>query len=128
LGLFQNDLAMDWLADFNDDFTIDFVRATLDEVRWENAEPVLAAAEIVAAIAGHPGPSKALDWPAERSVASRLPALRPQLTSELSRSATAAVDRVANDSELADLVRDSDDEPAWLALLEDLKARLATAL
>jgi len=52
----------------------------------------------------------------------------PALTSELVRSSIAAVDGVANDSELADLWRDSADETEWRALLEDLKARLEAAL
>jgi hypothetical protein len=125
---FQNDLALDWLGEFTDDFGIDFVRATLDQASWENGEVTLAAAEIVAAIAGHAGSTTALDRPVGGSVASRLPALRPALTSELVRSSIAAVDGVANDSELADLWRDSADETEWRALLEDLKARLEAAL
>jgi len=63
-----------------------------------------------------------------RNVAARLAALRPGLTKELVRAAAAAVDGVANDSKLADLVRDTDDDIEWRTKSEDLNTRLAAAL
>jgi hypothetical protein len=130
MGPFQNDAALDWLAEFTDDFRVEFLQKTLDDASWENGEATVAAAEVIAALAGRPSEEAVRDprWPAGHNVVSRLQTLKLTDPVALTSRALAAVAQVEKKSELRDLVAESaDDEDVavWLSSIADLKRRLA---
>jgi hypothetical protein len=128
LGPLQNDAALDWLGDFRAEWSAKFLEQTLRRRSWENGEETLAAAEIVAAILTRPHETSdgVLSLPAGRSVAARLPELRPRTSKILAAEAIAAVNDVEMDSELRELIGagGEDDLAQWRSILEDIRTRL----
>ena len=126
LGAFENDDALDWVAELEEDESGDAVRRALDAAADaggyleapEGAE-ALAAAEVVAAAAGRPGeglPEEVEAWVAAHGGA---------VAGEAER-ARRAVDRVAAaDSELRELWEEAEGSAGpWHELLADLRRRL----
>ena len=120
---FDNDDAADWLADLAEPTaTLQLAAALkLDDSGYLEAPQcsvALAAAEIVAALGGHPSsslPDKAA------AIVDRLGvAARPALT----HAAIRAVKLVAQGSELQELWDETEDAAAWHQLLRDLQSRL----
>jgi hypothetical protein len=133
-GSFGNDDAADWAGDLADDPSVSTVRSTLDTaasaspgdyLELPTGAEALAAAELVAAAAGHGVEAdvyseRALDW------ARRTPEL-----AELAGLAQRAIERVDSpNSELRALwLEDPSVEPEsareWSAAVADLRNRLA---
>ena len=121
---FDNDAASDWLADLDGaadagpvEEALRDVTRTDDYLDADEAQPAVAAAELVAAMGGRPAPdlpAGARAWAAERG--------HPDAA--LVELARAAVARVRHDSELKELWEDADPS-AWEAAMDDLAARLA---
>jgi hypothetical protein len=127
VGSFDNDDALDWLADFtaNDfrliDRTLAAVAALLpvDELDAPEACEVLAAAECVAAAGGYPAatlPDEVSDWLTNNQPIH----LKPDYVT----MAQKAVARVLAQSELRDLWAETDEYGAWTAVTTDLLTRL----
>lgn len=123
-GSFENDDAMDWLADLVDGGGMDVVEsafhgvADAEYLEAPEASSAVAAAEVVAALAGRPPaelPDEAAEWVAAHG---RPPADR------LMRQARAAVRRVRTDSELKELWEEGEEADAWYACIDDLLRRL----
>jgi len=123
-GPFDNDDAADWAWQLTDDADEAVVAAALTTVTGEvspdapAASCAIAAAEVVAAGLGRPHPElpdEVADWVVSR---------RDRPWARLIPAALAALDRVAADSELAELWGETD-VAAWGAELDDLRARLA---
>ncbi|MBX3057766.1 MAG: DUF4259 domain-containing protein [Anaerolineae bacterium] len=127
IGSFENDTAMDWLIDFeaNDFRLIDRTLAgvaamqAVDVLDADEACEVLAAAECVAAAAGFPAaslPDEVENW----ASANRPIQVKPAYV----RMALTAVARVRTQSELKDLLAETDDYVAWDTAVADLQSRL----
>jgi hypothetical protein len=125
---FGNDEALDWLNDLIDEHDIYFIHNTLEIIAdlpstekpdtWD-CVCALAAAEMVAAAHGRPGPElpvEASEW---------LDAYDFAADEEAMNLARKVVDRVERDSELRDVWEEVGKSADWLASLADLKARLA---
>jgi uncharacterized protein DUF4259 len=127
VGSFQNDDADDWVATLveADDLTPiteALAAAASDGAYLEllEAAPALAAAEVVAALKGEPGPDlpEAVGaWVAARGMAG--------VSAALLASAQRVVAQVRADSELKELWEESDEAAAWRAVVGSLQARLA---
>lgn len=126
-GSFENDAALDWLYDFgeNDFRLIDRTLAGVagmieaDELDADEACEVLAAAECVAAAAGHPAtalPEEIQEWLDENSPI--------QVKPEFVTMAQQAVTRVLAKSELRELWLESDEFVAWDTAVTNLQTRL----
>lgn len=123
-GVFDNDDALDWF-DALERRGADAVLVALQTVPQEDdfieapqANEALAAAEIVAAARGRPAadlPGEATDW---------VQAHGPAIGDELVDLAIGAVTRIREDSELKDLWEEGDSAAEWLAVVDDLLARL----
>jgi hypothetical protein len=127
VGTFENDDASDWVYQLEEAGDLDLVHVTLQAA----ADPegyleaptccvALAAAEVVAALAGQPAP----DLPEEIRVWVREHRLR--VPPELRTLSVKALDQVAADSELKDLWTESEERGAWVDRLQELRARLVT--
>lgn len=124
VGSFENDGALDWLADLQDE-GLAAVRRALSAVVDAAEQPdapdscnALAAAEVVATLAGKPCadlPAEVQDWCKGKGP----PA------AELRAQAQAAVDAVLADSELKELFAETDNFGEWTAAVADLRSRLA---
>ena len=122
MGPFENDDAADWVYEVEDggiDAIHDVLDATvdLDEPDASVGAAAVAAAELVAVIAGQPGP------PLPGDVAALVAGLGP-VEPTLIDAALAAVAHVRSNGELAELWAESDDHDAWLATLDDITQRL----
>ena len=128
IGAFENDTALDWLADFEYhdlrliDRTLAGVgnMAAAEHLEADEASEVLAAAECVAAAAGFPSPNLpdiVVDWVAQNQPI--------RLRAQLVAAAQTAVTHVLTRSELNDLWQETDGGPQWQAIVTDLQARLA---
>jgi hypothetical protein len=125
VGVFENDDAMDWLAALSLARDTSVLGAAFDAVLDDQsyiespeACVALAAAEVVAAAIGAPGPElpKAVaDWLADH---------RGDVTSATTREAREAASRVVSHSELRDLWEDSD-VSEWEVGVAHLLKRLA---
>ncbi len=127
-GSFENDMALDWLYDFeaNDFRLIDRTLAgaahltDADELDVVEASEVLAAAECVAAAGGYPAaeiPEELQAW---------LDANHPiTLKPDYVVMARQAVARVKARSELQELWDETDEAEAWHTAVADLQQRLA---
>ena len=125
---FANDDALDWLIDFVEAPTIEMLRDTLEHITNLGADEYLeapdcseaiAAAEIVAALAGTPAanlPDDLKSW---------LQTDHGLVAGPLTVIAAAAIARIVRDSELMDLWAEGDSNAAWLAEISDLQRRLA---
>ena len=121
-GPFENDDASDWVYEVEDgglDAIHDVLDATvdIDEPGSEVGTAAVAAAELVAVIAGQPGP------PLPDEVTALIRGLGP-VEPALVDAALAAVAHVRTEGELAELWAESDDHDAWLATLDDITRRL----
>lgn len=123
-GSFENDDAMDLLADLVDGGGMDVVQSAFDiaeegaYLEAPEASAAVAAAEIVAALAGRPGedlPEEAAEWVAANG---RAPG------EKLVRRARTVVERVRTDSELKELWEEGEEAGEWHAAIKDLLARL----
>ena len=128
VGTFENDSAADWLAHIPAalpqtlGLTFRPVVAIEPDLYLEEPEAseALAAAEVVAAMRGHPGEAVANrpevgEWAQEHA---------SWLQPDLERDALVAVDRIRSSSELHDLWSETEEYESWLAVLDDLRDRL----
>src|SRR4051794_36794513 len=123
-GVFDNDDALDWF-DALERRGADAVLVALETVPEEDdyieapqANEALAAAEIVAAARGRSAaglPGEGTDW---------VQAHAAEIGDELVPLAIGAVTRIRADSELKDLWEEDDSASEWLAVVDDLLARL----
>ena len=128
MGTFENDDAMDWIADFCASPADEELRATLRSaadaegyLEAPDCSNALAAAEVVAALKGAPTLNAIV-------VEDYLPVIARSgipVTSELTTLALRAIDRVASDSELKELWDEVEDAPAWRAEVAALRERVA---
>ncbi|HET7461472.1 MAG TPA: DUF4259 domain-containing protein [Longimicrobium sp.] len=123
-GVFDNDDALDWFDELERRGT-EAIRVALqslpgadDYIEGPQASQALAAAEIVAAARARPAadlPGEATDWVQANS---------GYVGDELVDLAIDAVTRIREDSELKDLWEEGDSIGEWLAVVDDLLARL----
>ena len=124
-GSFENDDAMDWVADLAEGSGDAVLReafapfAVTDDRYLEapGCAIAIAAAEAVAAARGRPTgslPEEVRDWVKKK----------PAVSADLLVLARAAVDRVVRKSELQELWDGSDSADEWRAAMADLRARL----
>jgi hypothetical protein len=127
-GPFENDDALDWLADFEEagiprtlEATLFPITAIEDDLYLEapDASEAVAAAEVVAALRGNGHP-----FLAKRPVMGWVAANGEVATNDLVRMAQQAVRRVQASSELRDLWEEAGELDAWNSTLDDLLARL----
>jgi Domain of unknown function (DUF4259) len=128
-GVFENDDAMDYAYDLaaSDDWSVVgnalvlVASAPADSyIEAPEASAALAAAEVVAAALGAPGPGippEVVDWVADHG---------GDVSTAVALSALRATERVAASSELAELWAEAGPEE-WRASLADLQRRLAGA-
>ncbi|HET6764055.1 MAG TPA: DUF4259 domain-containing protein [Longimicrobiaceae bacterium] len=124
-GAFDNDDALDWLDDLLDGDGAELLRDALSAaaeadgyLEAPDAASALAAAEVVAALAGRPSsalPDEAAGW-----VRAQSGGAKPWMLDFARR----ALERVARDSELRELWLESGDAGEWEATLVDLRERL----
>jgi hypothetical protein len=127
-GSFENDTALDWVAELEATNDLGLVERAISEVIHSDGYLdadlgciALAAAEVVAATKGKP----AQDLPGEASAWIQTHQLIA--TQDLVQASLAAVDRVRNDedSELKELwEEDEENLTEWHAVLDDLNLRL----
>lgn len=127
VGSFQNADAQTWVAELVESDGADMVVTAIDDVNeGDPGGPVgsaeaaiaIAAAEVVAAARGKPRkdiPEAVRSWTKAKHLAHHY---------DLGRRARLAVERVLEDSELADAWTETEDADAWRADVEGLLARL----
>lgn len=126
-GAFDNDDALDWLDELKNSSDLSPLEEAIDHVldsgddylELPEAEVALAAAEVLASLLGNPGdelPEWIEDWLVDRG-----DSLDPSLVDR----AREAVARVSTDSELLELVEESEDSAEWKHRVVDLLARLS---
>jgi hypothetical protein len=126
VGSFENDDAMDWIAILLDSDGTDAIHEALEPLLADGGGYLeapecsagLAAAEVLAALAGRPAaelPDEVKTWVASH---------RALGSAGLIARAHKAVQAVATSSELKDLASDSDQMAAWQAAIADLTERL----
>lgn len=131
---FENDGALDWLDGFRDAPSETKFRQTFapqptpkgflsklfggaDTPPPElDGEDVLAAAEVVATLRGHPAVDAIEDL-------ADLPDIK--VTDEIVALAIKAIDSVLASSNLKDCWEETDDFDAWVAIVKDIRARLS---
>ena len=125
-GIFDNEDAMDWVNDLVESGDLGPVAAALssvletdDELEAADCSAALAAAEVLAAIAGEPS-NKLPD-----EVGAWLQRNRPQADDALLDYALRAVRKIRSQSELRELWEESGEYREWLAVVSDLKSRLS---
>jgi len=130
---FGNDEALDWLQRLDLDAGVEPVVRTLrgtveasdPYLDASRAQVALAAAELVAALNGHPHPAlpeAARDWVARQMSASVTDAAPDEETLAL---ATRALDYVVTSSALSELWSQRTEEGHWRAAMDDLRMRLS---
>jgi hypothetical protein len=127
VGTFENDDAGDWVYQLEEANDLDLVRGTLlaaadpeGYLEAPTCSMALAAAEVVAALAGRPAP----DLPEE--VRTWVEAHRLTVPPDLRALSVRALDQVAAGSELKELWAESEESGAWIDRLQELRSRLAT--
>lgn len=136
INTYENDGAMDWLGDLLDDpseakileaFSAEptviqpgligrLIGKKAQEFPAElDGEEVLAAAEVVATISGHPAASNPEELTSPPQIA---------LHSETSTKAVAAIDAMMANSNLKDCWEETDEFESWKATVQDLRKRL----
>jgi uncharacterized protein DUF4259 len=123
-GSFENDDAADWVAGLDTISPEELTRilaAAADDAEYlegPGASAAVAAAEVVAALAGAPAEgasAKIGEWVGKHSQAG---------TAELKAVAIRAVERVRRNSELKELWMEADGLNEWIAGLKELQGRL----
>lgn len=126
---FGNDNAADWAYELEEAEDLGPIEEALTSVLSASGEYVeapdaaiaLAAAEVLARLSGSPGEKNAYTEEIDNWVAGT--SVKP--TAELIEMAKAAIDRIlAENSELNELWKDSDEYDDWRASVSDLRARL----
>lgn len=122
---FANDDALDWVAELEErglpavDAALGGVLELEDEyLEAPAACAAIAAAEVVAALAGHPAttlPPEVTEW-----VAAHRGGFQPELVALARR----AVERIVAESELRELWAESEELGAWEVSVADLRSRL----
>ncbi|SKA92983.1 protein of unknown function [Prosthecobacter debontii] len=133
---FENDGALDWLGDFRDAPSEAKFRQTFAPQPPKgflsklfgggssasppelDGEDVLAAAEILATLRGHPAVDAMEDL-------ADLPDIK--VTDEIVALAIQAIDSVMTSSDLKDCWEDTDDFESWVETVKDIRARLSRA-
>jgi hypothetical protein len=136
-GSFENDDALDFLADFEDRPSVARIEAALDAATSLDADDylesheccvALAAAELVAAAKRAPPEGQEFEPATAAFLEQEMNATE---LARLAAQALAAVDRIANDSELKELWDDPDVEEQaraqWEIAVADLRTRLSAA-
>jgi len=127
-GPFENDEAGDWLDELEATSDTSAIAEALNHVSdigggyLETADcyRAIAAAEILAALLGHPHrelPENARQW---------VDSHRNLKITKLVALATAAVEHVRDDSELKESWDETDGAPKWYAAMDDLTGRLSS--
>jgi len=124
-GSFENDDALDWAGPFSDEPSHKLIEAALKDVteigdeylEAPESSKALAAAEVVAAL------RTATYLKLPESLRDAVIGSGIAVDSEILNLAIKAVHRVKTESELLDLW-DEDDASEWLAVVNDLEARL----
>src|SRR4051794_4464513 len=121
-GIFQDDLASDFAAEIAQSAGLDGVRRALSHagqarghLLYEFAVHALIAAEVLAALGGRP--TTALPLELEEWVANHA---EPEIPEGLWSLARSAVERVKEDSELAELWARSAELGRWIGKVDDL--------
>ncbi|MDQ3032184.1 MAG: DUF4259 domain-containing protein [Myxococcota bacterium] len=123
-GSFENDGALDWVAEFQDEADEAMLDETLrgvvdadpgDYVDVDDAAAALAAAEVVAATNGH----------AAKSLPEELASLALKPNAARTKLAVDAVRRVQAGSELQELWEENGPNATWRAIVDELLVRLA---
>jgi len=125
-GPFDNDDASDWLYELEESSDTSIIAATFDVIfhigdeylEATDCSNALAAAEILAALLGHPLaklPDNALAWIEAHSGLDG---------SALVPTAQAVIQRIRTNSELKELWDESEDAAKWYATLDDVSSRL----
>ena len=124
IGSFDNDDAADWVYELEESSGAEAIRTALQAISPDayleapECSSALAAAEVVAALKGHPLatlPPEIVTWVADSNV---------EVDDELLSAALMAIHRIETESELRELWQETDDFNAWLATLNDLQLRL----
>jgi len=126
-GIFENDMALDWVGDLEGADSAEFLQETFeaipddpqDFVESDESDSALAAGEVVAAILGRP---LALGLPED--ITTWIATHQPQASEKLVKEALRAVRRVAHQSESRDLWDDADLVDNWMTAVNDLIQRL----
>lgn len=123
---FDNDDAADWVYELEESSGAEAIRAALQAISpdayLEAAEcsSALAAAEVVAALKGHPLanlPPEVVTWVADSNV---------EVDDDLLSLALMAIHRIETESALRELWQETDEFDSWLATLTDLQLRLGS--
>jgi hypothetical protein len=124
-GTFENDDAMDWVAELEESGQTAIIRAlksVIDEagdfIEAPECCAALAAAEVVAGLRGKPSASL------PETVRAWLHG-KPAPEAALVANAKAATEAVASDSELKDLWEEASEFETWLSTVRELQSRLA---
>jgi len=123
-GSFENDDAADWVYELEESSGTDAVEAALEAIDPDDypeapdCNVAIAAAEVIAALRGHPLES----LPAE--VAAWVDENETDIDSDLVALALTAIQRIESDSELKELWNDADELDSWSDALRDLESRL----
>ncbi|MDX1978549.1 MAG: DUF4259 domain-containing protein [Pseudanabaenaceae cyanobacterium bins.68] len=124
IGSFENDDSADWIDDFSEDPSMEFVLDALstvvekdDTLETEEAAVAIAAAEIVAALKQQPHPQ--LPASIQAWLKKQPPADEP-----LTALALRAIDLVKTNSELQVLWEETPDSEAWQLELDQIADRL----
>ena len=122
---FENDSALDWVyqlarADNRSVLTSAFAApfTTDDYIDVDESSAAIAAAEVVAALKGHPHPTL------PDAVSTWVQAHPLAVDRDLQEQAIQAIIRVEQDSELQELWAGSDDYEQWKGSLQNLRSRL----
>jgi hypothetical protein len=125
VGPFDNDDAGDWIWQLEEAEDLALVQGALEtaahpdgDLESSPSSEALAAAEVVAALVGHPAP----DLPDE--VQNWVSAHPVTVSSDLRALALTAVERVASNSELQELWAESEEGGDWSKQVEELRGRL----
>jgi len=132
-GSFQNDHALDWVSCLLHHADLRFITSTLEtaidedlvtyhgtHVNTRNLDSAIAAAEVVAAIKGHPGP----DIP--KRVNKWIQRHHPVVDEHILELTRRVVARALETQELGDLWAELSTYEAWRSVIENLRLRLQT--
>jgi Domain of unknown function (DUF4259) len=124
-GSFENDSALDWLAECEKKGSVRFFEKTInavsgqDYVEVDEGSSLVAAAEVIATVMGAPNPK------APKNISKCADKLPLTQATELASRARLALDLVADSkkSELAQLWMEKSQQ-SWVAAVSELKKRL----